>query len=65
MVCILFVGGIKTQQVLENNYFITSYNLFQQEVGSVPPNFPSPILEDLGDYSSKTEVSETFHVQEV
>lgn len=60
MVCILFVGGIKTQQTLENNYFIPSYNLFHQEVESMPPNCPSTIFEDLVVHTSKTEVSGKF-----
>lgn len=60
MVCILFVGGIKTQQALENNYFIAYYNLFHQEVGSMPPNCPSTIFEDLVVHTSKSEVSGKF-----
>ena len=60
MVCILFVGVIKTQQTLGNNYFIASYNLFHQEVGSMPPNLPSTIFEDLVAHTSKSEVSGKF-----
>ena len=60
MVCILFVGGIKTQQTLGNNYFIPSYNLFHREVGSMPPNLPSTIFEDLVAHTSKSEVSGKF-----
>lgn len=61
----MFVGGIKTQQALENNYFITSYNLFHQEAGSLPPKFLGTIFEDSVVYSSKTEVTEQFQMQEL
>lgn len=60
MVCILFVGGIKTQGALENNYSISSYNLSHQEFGRKPPNCPSTIFEDLVVHASKTEVSGKF-----
>ena len=64
MVYILFVGGIKIQQALENNYFIASYNLFHQEVGNMPPSCPSTIFEGLMVHTSKSEVSGKFpHVR--